>query len=407
LSPERRLSITARRVLAVEVRDNGVGIPTEEQERIFTAFQQVDASYSRQQEGTGLGLALTRRIVHLLGGDIWFTSAAKEGSTFWFYVPFEFQENEASREMATTSAAYSPAWGGGPACRPAARRMATEGRRRHQATSISASAIATASMAAVGWAFSPSMSGCRSGPARPRTVSGIVGRAPFEADSPAPGSPRKPRYSGPGLACGLAPMPVARVRRRARGRAAASSAAEPSWQEVPQEGSLRPPRCRRGRSGRRHAMTEARRTILVIEDDPLNRELFEAVLDAAGYVVITTGDARTGIEVAKLRHPDAVLMDIQLPEMDGLEATRILHATSDTAAIPVIAVTAHAKKEDEEHCLAAGCVLHLPKPVDTRALPGIVAGVIDEARAGRSRDSRQASSEGAPPAKLTTTVKSS
>ena len=111
LSPERRLGITARRVLVVEVRDNGVGIPTEEQERIFTAFQQVDASYSRQQEGTGLGLALTRRIVHLLGGDIWFTSAAKEGSTFWFYVPFEFQENDASREAAATSAAYSPAWG--------------------------------------------------------------------------------------------------------------------------------------------------------------------------------------------------------------------------------------------------------------------------------------------------------
>ena len=106
-------------------------------------------------------------------------------------------------------------------------------------------------------------------------------------------------------------------------------------------------------------MTDLRRTILVIEDDPLNRELFEAVLDAAGYSVITTGDARTGIEVAKLRRPDAVLMDIQLPEMDGLEATRILRADSDTAAIPVIAVTAHAKKEDEDHCLAAGSALHL------------------------------------------------
>jgi len=154
-------------------------------------------------------------------------------------------------------------------------------------------------------------------------------------------------------------------------------------------------------------MTDLRRTILVIEDDPLNRELFEAVLDAAGYSVITTGDARTGIEVAKLRRPDAVLMDIQLPEMDGLEATRILRADSDTAAIPVIAVTAHAKKEDEDHCLAAGCALHLAKPVDTRALPGIVARIIDQAGAGRSRNDSPASSESTAPAKLTTTVKSS
>jgi two-component system cell cycle response regulator DivK len=69
-------------------------------------------------------------------------------------------------------------------------------------------------------------------------------------------------------------------------------------------------------------------------------------------------------------------MDIQLPEMDGLEATRALHAAAATAHVPVIAVTAHVKKEDEERSREAGCVRHLPKPVDTRALPGIVTQVI-------------------------------
>jgi CheY-like chemotaxis protein len=70
-------------------------------------------------------------------------------------------------------------------------------------------------------------------------------------------------------------------------------------------------------------------------------------------------------------------MDIQLPEMDGLDATRALRADSATAGIPVIAVTAHVKKDDEERCLAAGCVLHVPKPIDTRELPRIVQRVAE------------------------------
>jgi signal transduction histidine kinase len=94
LAPERRLGIVPRRVLLVEVRDTGIGIATDDHEKIFQAFQQVDASYARRQEGTGLGLALTRKLVRLLGGDVWFTSVERQGSTFWFYVPFEFSEGE-------------------------------------------------------------------------------------------------------------------------------------------------------------------------------------------------------------------------------------------------------------------------------------------------------------------------
>ncbi len=154
-------------------------------------------------------------------------------------------------------------------------------------------------------------------------------------------------------------------------------------------------------------MTDSRRTVLVVEDDPLNTELFEAVLTAAGYLVLTATDARSGIDTAKLRQPDIVLMDVQLPELDGLEATRILRTDPETAAIPVIAVTAHAKKEDEDHCLMAGCALHLPKPVDTRALPSIVARVIDEAASRRAQGEESGPAASPPPATLITTVKTS
>jgi signal transduction histidine kinase len=92
LPPQRQLAIVPRQVLVVQVRDTGIGIAPEDHEKIFQAFQQVDASYARRQEGTGLGLALSRKLVTLLGGDIWFASTPNEGSTFWFYVPFEWSE---------------------------------------------------------------------------------------------------------------------------------------------------------------------------------------------------------------------------------------------------------------------------------------------------------------------------
>jgi two-component system cell cycle response regulator DivK len=117
-------------------------------------------------------------------------------------------------------------------------------------------------------------------------------------------------------------------------------------------------------------------TLLVVEDDVLNLELLTAVLEAAGFTVHTADNGRTALEVARRVRPDAVLMDIQMPEMDGLEATRALHAMPGCDRLPVIAVTAHVKKEDEERSREAGCVRHVPKPVDTRALPGIVREVI-------------------------------
>ena len=121
------------------------------------------------------------------------------------------------------------------------------------------------------------------------------------------------------------------------------------------------------------------RCVLLVEDDPLNLELLQAVLEGRGFTVLAAADARAGIELARARRPDVVLMDLQLPELDGLEATRILRRDPATASIPVIAVTAHVKKDDEEASRAAGCVLHLPKPVDTRSLPDLVARVIDAA----------------------------
>ena len=108
LPPRRREQIGPGGHVLVEVRDSGIGIAPEDHEKIFVPFQQLDASYARRQEGTGLGLALTRRIVRLLGGEIWFTSQRAEGSRFVFYIPLEYS-GELTEEESTPPPANQPA----------------------------------------------------------------------------------------------------------------------------------------------------------------------------------------------------------------------------------------------------------------------------------------------------------
>lgn len=119
--------------------------------------------------------------------------------------------------------------------------------------------------------------------------------------------------------------------------------------------------------------------ILIIEDNLMNMELATDLLEAAGYVVIQAGIAEKGIELARAGSPDLILMDISLPGMDGLEATRVLKQDPATKDISVVAMTAHAMKGDEEKALAAGCAGYITKPIDTRAFSKTVARFIDSA----------------------------
>ncbi|MES2460341.1 MAG: response regulator [Armatimonadota bacterium] len=120
------------------------------------------------------------------------------------------------------------------------------------------------------------------------------------------------------------------------------------------------------------------KTILVIEDNPVNLELVTDLLEIAGYEILQAMSAEEGIEQARGAQPDLILMDVRLPGMDGLSATRILKSDAATQHIPVIALTAQAMKGDEEEALAAGCDAYLSKPIDTRALPQVIARVLEE-----------------------------
>jgi two-component system cell cycle response regulator DivK len=102
--------------------------------------------------------------------------------------------------------------------------------------------------------------------------------------------------------------------------------------------------------------------ILIVEDNPANLKLARLVLERAGHRVLAASDAQEGLATARDAKPDLILMDVQLPDMDGLTATARLKSDPETSAIPVVALTAFAMKGDEERIRAAGCDGYLSKP---------------------------------------------
>lgn len=106
--------------------------------------------------------------------------------------------------------------------------------------------------------------------------------------------------------------------------------------------------------------------ILVIEDQPLNLELVRDLLEMGGYAVLQATNAEEGLALARTAQPDLILMDVGLPDLDGLTATRQLKEDPATQRIPVVALTAHAMKGDREKAQEAGCAGYLTKPLDTR-----------------------------------------
>ncbi len=116
--------------------------------------------------------------------------------------------------------------------------------------------------------------------------------------------------------------------------------------------------------------------ILIIEDNPLNVELAADLLEASGFRIRSTGTAEEGLRLARELLPDLILMDISLPGMDGLCATRTLKTNPATAHLRVVGLTAHAMKGDEGTALGAGCDGYLTKPIDTRTFVAAVKSFI-------------------------------
>jgi two-component system cell cycle response regulator DivK len=127
----------------------------------------------------------------------------------------------------------------------------------------------------------------------------------------------------------------------------------------------------------RKMMNGATKTVLVVEDNDLNMKLFHDLLEAHGYNILQTKDGMEALQLARQHHPDLILMDIQLPEVSGLEVTKWLKEDEKLKSIPVIAVTAFAMKGDEEKIREGGCEAYIAKPISVTNFLQTVERFID------------------------------
>lgn len=120
--------------------------------------------------------------------------------------------------------------------------------------------------------------------------------------------------------------------------------------------------------------------ILLVEDNPMNRRVAEFLLKAQGYVVYEARDGQEALEMVKLHLPDLILMDLQLPGLDGYTITKMIKQDDLIKSIPVIALSAYAMRGDEERALTAGCDGYITKPIDADEFPEIVAKYLKRQR---------------------------
>lgn len=120
------------------------------------------------------------------------------------------------------------------------------------------------------------------------------------------------------------------------------------------------------------------KTILIVEDNELNMKLFNDLLESKGYTIVQTGNGLDAVELTRTHKPDLILMDIQLPEVSGLEVTKWLKADDELAHIPVIAVTAFAMKGDEEKILEGGCEAYISKPISVAKFLSTIESFVEK-----------------------------
>ena len=116
--------------------------------------------------------------------------------------------------------------------------------------------------------------------------------------------------------------------------------------------------------------------VMIVEDNPQNMRLFEMILSAKSYTLLKAVDGEEALDMAMREHPDLIIMDIQLPGMNGLEVTRRLRENSAFSRIPIIAITAFAMKGDKEKAIEAGCSAYMTKPFNIRELTGMIAEML-------------------------------
>ena len=347
-----------------EVQDTGEGIAADRQAHLFEAFEQADSSLTRRHGGTGLGLALTKRFAALMGGEVGMRSELGRGSTFWF-----------------------TAWlGDVPEAGEVAPPPALTGLRALLVDDLAEARAALGErLTAMGFEVDALPSGVaaleqvRNGPshARPYDVFVVDWRmAPLDGiETLRQLAQRLGAAMPPSILVSAHDDPEMRqAAHRAGCEAVLIKPVTPSalhdalvrvlrLQAVRQRASLPDPGDAQSRLARHHAGQR----VLLVDDHAINQEVACELLSKAGLVVEVASDGAEALERVLSRPYDLVLMDVQMPVMDGLTAARHIRSRLG-GRLPIVAMTASAFAEDRQSCLEAGMNDHVSKPVDPRAL---------------------------------------
>ncbi|GLX49413.1 histidine kinase [Streptomyces hygroscopicus subsp. hygroscopicus] len=385
-------------VVAFRVKDTGIGIPEQELESVFGAFQQADGTTSRKYGGTGLGLSITREIARLLGGAVTVDSTPGKGSTFTLYLPVARPDFDAHlrgahgapepAEQERTDAASPPELTAAPrvsAKRQRARRLlVVEERPRGLLTLVAESVVGDLDHGHAGGVPVDIITAVGA-----QEAAGALAAEPCHCVVVDLGAPdgESARFlealHGDSALAGV-PVLVHSSHRAGYPRTEPGGSLEhlSSLDELRERIALHLSAEEPGEvltfvRGEELQHTPADlvdehtrgRTVLVVDDDARNLFALSGILELHGFRVLHAENGRKGIETL-LRNPDVelVLMDVMMPEMDGYAATAEIRGMPEYADLPVIAVTAKAMQGDREKSLASGASDYVTKPVDTRDL---------------------------------------
>jgi PAS domain S-box-containing protein len=346
-------------LLRCEVEDSGIGLTAEQQGRLFERFQQADSSITRRFGGTGLGLAISKHLAEAMGGSIGVRSQLGQGSTFWFTVQLGVGTPVVApwTRAAALKGKRALVVDDHPPAREVLQGLLLQMGLEAQTCPDALQALGEVSAAEaeaqpfdvllLDWQM-PNIDGIEL--ADLIAAQGLVHPPALVLVTSFDQQELLPAAKAAGIQRVLAKPVTASVMFDALAQvfdSAARLAPSPGH-----DGSLSEAAALRGCRA------------LLVEDNELNRQVAAELLAALGLVVDTAENGAVAIERVGQRRYDVVLMDMQMPVMDGLSATRALRQLPEAADLPILAMTANAMLSDREHCLEAGMNDHIAKPID-------------------------------------------
>jgi len=352
--------------LHFSVRDTGIGIPPEKQKTIFEAFAQADSSTSRRFGGTGLGLTISTRLVEMMGGRIWVESQPGRGSYFHFTAQVEAGKTKAVVESAELARLHGlsvlVADDNATNRRIVAELLESSGMKPVLAASGAEALTRLEGARAANALFALMILDCHMPDMDGFEVVKVIRQRPALAGTPilmltsAGQRGDAARRRELGISAYLTKpvnqsQLVESIQAALGGQGAESAAPAP----IPRQS---------------FCAGEPKLRVLLAEDNEVNQKLALRLLEKQGHSAVVVGTGRAALEALEAQEFDLVLMDVQMPDMDGLEATAAIREREkgNGKHVPIIAMTAHAMAGDQERCLAAGMDGYVSKPISGQAL---------------------------------------